>query len=931
MKFLKALILVSSFGSIFAGETRDYTGDTNDLQFIDALGQGHIFTADSLHNTSGNHISVNFVPENFFDQKIPRAVLGAFSVDEDLSYNQVIFNQGAAAPGIKWFINDNPTIHEGSVFGAFSINGQVIENTVEIKNSAFDLGDVFGGYSRHGLAQGNKLILNGGDAFQLMGGKSNTGSAVNNSVVINQGKVSFGVYGGVSMLGHASGNSVVVSSDYNGNIPGIKGGVGLISSLNNYIDIYNGNFFSVIGGESYGLSSGNIVDFRGGSTSRDLFLSEFSRDLGGIIGGYSSIGDSSNNTVNVYWSEINGGNVYGGLGFSAQGNVVFFYDGKVKDNPFSEISFGSVVGGMAYGDNANFNYVSILGGEIEGNVYGGQSQTNVYGNIVNVSGGHIIGNLSAAYINAAGGEAKDNHLLISGGVMSSTVSAVHTQENAIVSNNKLEISGGHIFRDVITAHVGPGSHVVDNELLISGGSFFGDVYLAQAWNSEEFTASNNKITLMEDFIITGQVRDTFNANTQLIFHNFRGNIYGGIDINFDTFEFIVSKNALNIIPENALNIYDRYIKLKSIAPGEYFQVGDVSVLLANASWTDSIKGFSGSGVPSGATLLYDFEKLDSSDSLAVRVVNIRANPQLKSLSESQLGALAFLNQNSDQLSIATRSLSDRAKNSDKQWLKFSEVSGGSSRYQTGSHVDVSGVSLLTGIARRLGHSSILGMFAEGGWSSYNTVNPMGSEPDVRSDGHVNFLGGGLIARHDFKKGAYVDAALRLGQVSTQFDSADISYEAGPTSFQTKALYYGAMLGFGHRWNLGDRFVLDASSHQVWNRQAGNRVNVSGDPNPVDLHAIQSHRMRGQVRLDYQGQLLSPYLSLAYEHEFKGQANASVNGFSVPAPSLQGGTGIGGLGIKIQSSLGKSFVHAGIQGFVGKRQGFALMMNAGLVF
>lgn len=1050
------LIFIGFLSSAIAAETREYTGDINDLQFIDALGQGHIFTADSLQNTSGNRISVNFVPTSIFDQEIPRAVLGAFSVDADLSYNQVIFNQGAASPGVDWLVDNIPTLYEGSVFGAFSINGQVIENTLVINNSVFNLEDVFGGYSRHGLAQGNELILDGGRVFQLAGGRSITGDAVNNSVIINQGIVGHGAFGGTTGFGSAIGNTVYVSSDYGGRIAYIAGGESSVSSLNNSIEIHGGIYKKAIGGASIGLASGNTVSIHGGDfigTSSpalivgglsDLGASTYNTvhvfggdgsgavvyggsgvdyvfgnkveintntlhgsfgasiiggysahsaqvfnnsvtisnsSVGAVYGGFSDGGEVKNNDVSIERSSVVGpvtggysitgyvgfnqvdvfapghtlsgnvsggignqadnnlvdiydavieGNIYGGYGASTKGNIVNFYDGRT----FSSImrtNNGSIIGGLAEGDVSSDNQVNIYSGSVNGSVYGGQAQSYLSNNIVKIAGGSVQESASAAILTTDGGEATENQLILSGGVMRRNIIGVYGEDDSFVHKNRVEISGGHVSGDVSVAEVGANSQVTNNELIITGGIIRGNVYIAKEIDDSVFYPSNNKIMLGGDVAIHGQLTDPSGANTQLIFNNFRGNIHGGIDNNFSTFEFIVSKKAEDITPITPVDLADRHIKLHSVAHDEYFQVGDVSVLLANASNTSSTNDFLGSSIPSGATLIYDFERVDSSDSLAVRVSDIRTQPHLKALSESQLGALAFLNQNSDQLSMAARSLSDRSKNSDKKWLKFTEVSGGSSRYQTGSHVDVSGASLLTGVAHRIGKSSLLGMFAEGGWSSYNTVNPMESAPDVRSDGHVNFLGGGLIARHDFKKGMYMDAALRLGQVSTQFDSADISYNAGPTSFQTKALYYGAMLGFGHRWNLGDSFVLDTSGHQMWNRQAGNRVNVAGDPKPVDLHAIESHRLRGQVRIDYQGSLLSPYLSLAYEHEFQGQAHASVNGFSVPAPSLQGGTGVGGLGVKIQRSSGKSFVHAGVQGFVGKRQGFALMMNAGMVF
>src|SRR5699024_9065787 len=59
---------------------------------------------------------------------------------------------------------------------------------------------------------------------------------------------------------------------------------------------------------------------------------------------------------------------------------------------------------------------------------------------------------------------------------------------------------------------------------------------------------------------------------------------------------------------------------------------------------------------------------------------------------------------------------------------FGAVSGGHSRYNTGSHVDVDGFSLMAGVAHRFAISGGLtaGAFLEGGWGSYSTYNHFSS-------------------------------------------------------------------------------------------------------------------------------------------------------------------------------------------------------------
>src|SRR3546814_11150228 len=57
---------------------------------------------------------------------------------------------------------------------------------------------------------------------------------------------------------------------------------------------------------------------------------------------------------------------------------------------------------------------------------------------------------------------------------------------------------------------------------------------------------------------------------------------------------------------------------------------------------------------------------------------------------------------------------------------FGAMSGGTSRYNTGSHVDVDGTSLLLGVAKQVAMNAggagnlTLGAFFEGGWGNYRS-------------------------------------------------------------------------------------------------------------------------------------------------------------------------------------------------------------------
>jgi hypothetical protein len=75
---------------------------------------------------------------------------------------------------------------------------------------------------------------------------------------------------------------------------------------------------------------------------------------------------------------------------------------------------------------------------------------------------------------------------------------------------------------------------------------------------------------------------------------------------------------------------------------------------------------------------------------------------------------------------------------------------------------------------------------------------------------------------------------------------------------------------------------------------------------------------------------SPYAGAAYEHEFDGEAGASGYGYSLPAAELQGGTGIGELGLTLLSARGIA-LDLGVQGYTGTREGVSGSLQLKLEF
>jgi outer membrane autotransporter protein len=260
---------------------------------------------------------------------------------------------------------------------------------------------------------------------------------------------------------------------------------------------------------------------------------------------------------------------------------------------------------------------------------------------------------------------------------------------------------------------------------------------------------------------------------------------------------------------------------------------------------------------------------------------------------------------------------------------FVVLSGGSSRYDTGSHVDVDGFHLLMGLAWRAplekkSGSLLAGVFFESGWSDYDSRNSFNNAPSVKGKGDTDYYGGGVLGRYEASAGpggVYGEASLRAGRTDTDFRSRDIlNSSSSTTRYDSDSAYYGAHLGGGYVWNINAKASLDLSTKYIWTHENSDSVIISGDS--IKFKSVDSHRWRTGARFAYAvNDYIIPYAGLYYDHEFDGKAKATANGNSIKAPDLKGGTGVGELGFTLTPSktLPLSF-DLGVQGYVGQREG-----------
>ena len=312
----------------------------------------------------------------------------------------------------------------------------------------------------------------------------------------------------------------------------------------------------------------------------------------------------------------------------------------------------------------------------------------------------------------------------------------------------------------------------------------------------------------------------------------------------------------------------------------------------------------------------------------------RATDQSKALSEGFLGGLALNLQGADLVAgrgmdSAVRASSGTDDAERHGFAGFGALSGGSLRYNTGSHLDMNSLSLLTGLAWGIDLAPgrlTLGAFFEYGNGSYDTHNSFTNAASVDGDGNAYYLGGGILARMDFVNIGpgrfYAEASGRAGKTHNEYDSSDLRDAAGrKADYDSSSPYYGLHFGTGYVWNINDAATLDLYGKYFWTRQQGDSVGLSTGEH-LSFDDINSSRLRFGGRFAYiLNEHVAPYIGAAWEHEFDGKARARTNGFDIDAPNLRGNTGIGELGLSLTPSTDLPLtVDLGVQGYTGKHEG-----------
>ena len=519
--------------------------------------------------------------------------------------------------------------------------------------------------------------------------------------------------------------------------------------------------------------------------------------------------------------------------------------------------------------------------------------------------------------------------VLAGGTFSSSNTAVSVSDSTF--------SDGYVAGSFVLL-AGDGQVEINDQTVVVSGSTVDAVYGTRLVGDGNVSARiNNQTIVLDNATVVGGVYDVSvksetstrsgndveltNSRLQLSGINTVGSISGfdtiGLNVtqdNIDQAVLTVTKAAegqtefkgvtIEIASDDFLESSDTY-QLINVEGGKYtfkdLTVKESHTFLETTYTAD------------GDVVLGNGENLTSENNL-FNNKTVKATESSKTLAESLLGTVAFINQGAEFIADeGIAAMVDAAKLGEV--TAFGVMQGGSTHYNTGSYVDVDGVTFMAGAGLRVNPNWTMAGFVEAGWA-----NSASHVEGTRGDGDHEYFGVGFATRYQTDGVLYVDGSLRAGRATTEFAGR---YGQDSASYDAKSLYMSAHVGLGALWDLNESLKLDTYARYTVTYLDDDDVSLNNRYNDkLDLDSTVTHAVRAGARLlgdfnDY----ASWKVGAAYEHVFDGDAESAVNSFSLDVSSLEGDTGVFELGLRIRPSLESNWaVDLGAKGYVGDREG-----------
>lgn len=746
--------------------------------------------------------------------------------------------------------------------------GVQFTNVEKIENS--NLGTVMGGYIEN--ASNNNLVVTNTTANTIYGGNSYSNSDNNIVTVNNSSKYSL-----------VNVNGGLASSD-----GGLFGGdtKGKITANGNQVYVNGGSIKNVNGGSAV-LQIESTNDLEANNNLTEINNCGDS-DAGIILGGsvtatFAGVTwDSSNNTVNINESFF----------VLQKNNGIGILGGVIKAIP------GISVSGTA---TANNNKINIK-----------KSSINVTDASMGITGGYVSEGSSGELTSADNNIVNIDNSTITGLISGGRNDKGQVIDNHIIINNKSVIEG-----DVIGGYTG-GYAAVGNTIEISGNNTLdkANLYGYKGINSTPTKTSDNSLKV-EDFI--GKINSV---------NNFEKIEYSNIEWK-NNGTVIEAETTKNLINAEVIVSGKNGFKLNS----GNLNIGETMTLLHSRNRLDKIKdlenGKDFNTIVGVATAVDGIIEQPDENNITATIKDVKLADQTNLVASNRAVAAAFVNQGTDLIADSLDTLSRDGKYGVKT---FAAVHGNRSKYDVNNDIKINGWSTIVGVGAENEHNGgdfSWGVFYENGSGNYRTYNDFNNE-FFRGDGSLVYNGGGIAARYENSHGVYTEGSLRAGMLKSEMTDA-LSDGENKYGYESETAYYGAHIGVGKIFSLGDDSDLDVYGKFFHTYTEGDSFNVADDE--FEFDSINSDRLRIGARVTSNKEnKFSTYYGLAYEYEFNGDAEMRAAGMKAPTQSLQGSSVMAEIGLNYQPTPDSPWsFDLNMRGYAGERQGGSFNVQATYTF
>lgn len=754
----------------------------------------------------------------------------------------------------------------------------------------------------------------------------NNATAKLNAIEMFSGDITGGI-SAVSGAKNAEKNFVILRNVGTiANVTGAVLGQGDGSAINNRVFLAGGQDIQLVSGaaafdsiSSTGSLKENLVVAASG-TSRTAF------------GAFASVSDEgstpdSGTTSNINTREVIGNRVLIGIDSADTENGKINGDsgrvdshelkkemGKSESDSIVLPKVGQVIGGFSKTNKANKNVIVIGEGSIAGKglfkVKNEQSKHHVNGIDTN---GVIPGAMEDSK--------QDGNNFIIGGVsdVEAIGNIVDINNAKALASGKVGIWGGHYFSDNATGDIKTGNTLNLNR--VKG------ITLSQVSNFEIYNFDLPKDVVNGDTILTvtdPNGTDVSNTKINVGVSGEAPALHGG-----DTIKLIYNEHGVTTtgaqygrLQQGASLAYDITAKAgddaKSVVavvkktstentpnPTQPTTGGSVNPATPStgdtAGTTPANGGTTGTPAAAGTTT-------PSTGTVARSVL-----PQTKSFVETRTAVSSVINNGQDSIVKAFANTSSTAP-------IVAGVSHGRMRVESGSYANINGTNIVLGLGKQAG-KTYWGPFVEMGWARYDSHLDSG----LRADGNAKYYGVGVYGKTTYDNGIYLEGSIRGGRTSYNYESTEIktATKTVNASYDAHNAYYGAHVGLGKVVSYGNGYEGTVYANVFYSHQGEATATLKGEGlgEAYTFASVNSLRTRLGYKVSKQlGNSYTGYVGAAYEHEFSGEAHATVKGASTLAPSLGGSSGLVEVGVTYGSTADTFTGTLNVEGWFGQKRG-----------